>query len=123
MLPVGGEFTFHLAILEGEVIRVNRADRAKVLVLKRAVRHLAAKDVAVFVQRDDHCARFTNNVPVLKFEFPGSVTTPTNSRPAAKRAPMLQLSGLLENQSEEWLWELAESALLFRRQRLLQLLA
>src|SRR5207253_7046410 len=56
MLPVGGEFTFHLAILEGEVIRVNRADRAKVLVLKRAVRHLAAKDVAVFVQRDDHCA-------------------------------------------------------------------
>jgi len=52
-LPVGGEFTFHLAILEREIVHVNRANRAEALLLMRAVNHLAAKNFAVLMDRDD----------------------------------------------------------------------
>jgi hypothetical protein len=55
-LPVGGEFTFHLAILECEVVRVNRANRAEALLLVRAVNHLAAKDFTIIMDRDDQRA-------------------------------------------------------------------
>src|SRR5258708_34890198 len=53
---IGSQFPLHLAVRILEVVCPDLADRAKVLVLKRAVRDLAAKDVTVFVKRDDQCA-------------------------------------------------------------------
>ena len=55
-LPVGGEFAFHLTILESEIIRVNRANRAEALPLMRVVNHLAAKNFTIIVERHDQCA-------------------------------------------------------------------
>src|SRR5205823_14911988 len=53
---VRSQFPYYLDNSILEVVCSDRADRTKVLVLKRAVRHLAAKDVAVFVERDDQRA-------------------------------------------------------------------
>jgi hypothetical protein len=47
---IGSQFSLHLAVRILEVVCVDLADRAKILMLERAVRHLAAKDVAVFVK-------------------------------------------------------------------------
>src|SRR6266404_2826836 len=55
-LPVGRKFAFDFAILETEVVRVNRANRAEALLLMRAVDHLAAKDFTIVIERDDQRA-------------------------------------------------------------------
>ena len=39
-----------------EIVRLDLADRAEALLLMRGVDHLAAKDAAVFMERDDQCA-------------------------------------------------------------------
>src|SRR5262249_1162666 len=53
---VGSPLALPLDVRILEVVRLDSTDRAEVLVLKRAVRHLAAKNVAVFVERNDQCA-------------------------------------------------------------------
>ena len=55
-LPAGRKVAFHFAALETEVVRVNRANRAEALFFMRAVDHLAAKDFAIVIERDDQRA-------------------------------------------------------------------
>src|SRR6266576_2818987 len=55
-LPVGRKFAFDFAILETEVVRVNRANRAEALLLMRAVDHLTAEDFTIVIERDDERA-------------------------------------------------------------------
>ena len=55
-LAIGSQFPFHLAVRELEVVRLDRADRAEALFRMRAVDHLAAKDAAIFMERDDQRA-------------------------------------------------------------------
>src|SRR6266487_5553184 len=55
-LAIGGQFSLHFAIRKLEVVCLDLADRAKALLLMRGVDNLAAKDVAVLMERDDQCA-------------------------------------------------------------------
>src|SRR5438552_7758573 len=55
-LPVGRKVAFDFAILETEVVRVNRANRAEALLLMRAVDHLTAEDFTIVMERDDERA-------------------------------------------------------------------
>src|SRR5438067_3129560 len=55
-LPVGRKFAFDFAILETEVVRANRANRAEALLLMGAVDHQTAEDFTILMKRDDQRA-------------------------------------------------------------------
>src|SRR4029453_3869316 len=55
-LAIGSQVSLHLAVRKLEVVCLDLADRAEALLLMRGVDHLAAKDLAVFMERDDQRA-------------------------------------------------------------------
>src|SRR5206468_7185431 len=55
-LAIGSQFSLHFAVRKLEIVCLDLADRAEALLLMRGVDYLAAKDVAVFMERDDQRA-------------------------------------------------------------------
>src|SRR5206468_10451917 len=55
-LAIGSQFSLHFAVRKLEIVCLDLADRAEALLLMRGVDYFAAKDVSVFMERNNQCA-------------------------------------------------------------------